>query len=234
MDSSSVYALHAAQRKPLKEEDNSKRTAITRVTREYNGWTELTSGACVRIPSLTPFGARAAVIPSTTILCYFRVHCYRTTGETCRCYPLARTVWDHSRCLPRRLTDHRTLADVPRSAASAPITRHASAAALAASSVSWRSRAGPRRLPWRSECSSCPSTVARGLRPIDDVELPFWGCVQGIAGFADTPVWDNCLNAISSADRSRLQSLEAQMHSMRALLQDVVSAVCPEIRGSRE
>lgn len=36
MDSSSVYARHAAQRKPPKEEDNSKRTAITRVTREYD------------------------------------------------------------------------------------------------------------------------------------------------------------------------------------------------------
>lgn len=65
----------------------------------------------------------------------------------------------------------------------------------------------------------------------------FWGIggVRGVASFADTPVWDNRLNTVDSADHhSRLQSLEAQMHSMRALLQDVVSAVCPEIRGSRE
>lgn len=59
--------------------------------------------------------------------------------------------------------------------------------------------------------------------------------IEGVPGFADTPTWDNSLQAVNAADpHSRLQSLEAQMHSMRALLQDVVSAVCPEIRGSRE
>lgn len=65
----------------------------------------------------------------------------------------------------------------------------------------------------------------------DDVELPIWG-IEGAEGFANTPIWDNSLDAADH--HSRLQSLEAQMHSMRALLQDVVSAVCPEIRGSRE
>lgn len=72
------------------------------------------------------------------------------------------------------------------------------------------------------------------MRPIYGVHIPS-GVIEGVPGFADTPIWDNSLKAVNAADHhSRLQSLEAQMHSMRALLQDVVSAVCPEIRGSRE
>lgn len=97
---------------------------------------------------------------------------------------------------------YRTLAGAPRSVASARITHHASAAAPAASSALWRSRAGPRRLPLRSECALCPKCAP------DDVELPIWGIerVEGVEGFADTPIWDNSLEPLTitaACSRSR-------------------------------